>query len=88
MTLFFLVLVVIMKVSLCLAEGGYCLLIFVFFSRILTHRKIKYTDQSRKLATAKREFQLKFGTQHPDRKRLTMMDLIFYNPTTNPMSEK
>lgn len=45
--------------------------------------------QCRRLATARREFQMKFGVENPpDRKKLTMMDLIFYNPVTNPMSAR
>ena len=38
-----------------------------------------------RLAKARMEFQDKFGNETPDRNRLTMFDLIFYNPTTNPM---
>lgn len=50
-------------------------------------RKCRRTEQARKLATAKRDFLHKFrGDTPPDRHRLTMMDLIFYNPNTNPMS--
>ncbi|PSN53895.1 hypothetical protein C0J52_02440 [Blattella germanica] len=38
-----------------------------------------------RMAQARQEFQAKFRNQKPDRSRLTMYDLIFYNPTTNPM---
>lgn len=38
-----------------------------------------------RLAKARMEFQNKFRNKAPDRSRLTMFDLIFYNPTTNPM---
>jgi transcription factor TFIIIB component B'' len=38
-----------------------------------------------RMAKARQEFQNKFGNRAPDRSRLTMFDLIFYNPTTNPM---
>lgn len=51
----------------------------------VVQRKFKRTEQSRKLAEARREFLQKFGTAKPDRQKLTMMDLIFYNPSGNPM---
>lgn len=54
----------------------------------VVQRKFKRTEQSRKLAEARREFLQKFGTSKPDkpdRQKLTMMDLIFYNPSSNPM---
>ncbi|XP_076268306.1 transcription factor TFIIIB component B'' homolog Bdp1 [Rhynchophorus ferrugineus] len=51
-------------------------------------KKICRTDQSRKLAEARREFQKKFGTTNPDKQKLKMIDLIFYNPSTNPMSQQ
>lgn len=51
-------------------------------------RKCRRTEQARKLATARRDFLHKFkGDKPPERHRLTMMDLIFYNPTNNPMPE-
>lgn len=53
----------------------------------LIQRKCRRTEQSRRLAEARRDFYLKFGNQKPDREKLTMMDLIFYNPTTNLMSD-
>ncbi|XP_056631162.1 uncharacterized protein LOC130441479 [Diorhabda sublineata] len=43
------------------------------------------SDQTRKIAEARREFVRRFGFNKPERNRLTMMDLIFYNPDTNPM---
>ncbi|RZC40141.1 transcription factor TFIIIB component B'' -like protein, partial [Asbolus verrucosus] len=49
-------------------------------------RKCRRTEQSRKLAEARRDFIIKFGNKKPDRQKLTMIDLIFYNPTTNPMT--
>lgn len=52
---------------------------------VVIQRKWRRTEQSRKLAEARREFLEKFGDSKPDRQKLTMMDLIFYNPTTNPM---
>lgn len=51
----------------------------------IVQRKWKRTEQSRKLAEARREFLEKFGNSKPDRQKLTMVDLVFYNPTTNPM---
>lgn len=51
----------------------------------VVQRKFRRTEQSRKLAEARREFVQKFGTSKPDRHKLTMMDLIFFNPTSNPM---
>ncbi|KAJ8943991.1 hypothetical protein NQ314_009574 [Rhamnusium bicolor] len=52
----------------------------------IVQKKCNRTEQSRKLAEARREFQRRFGTSKPDRQRLTMIDLIFYNPTSNPMT--
>lgn len=52
---------------------------------IVIQKKWRRTEQSRKLAEARREFMDKFRDAKPDRQKLTMMDLIFYNPTTNPM---
>ncbi|XP_974424.2 transcription factor TFIIIB component B'' homolog [Tribolium castaneum] len=56
------------------------------FSSVI-QRKCRRTEQSRKLAEARRDFYLKFGHKKPDRQKLTMIDLIFYNPVTNPMSD-
>lgn len=43
------------------------------------------SDESQRIAMAKRDFQQRFNGQQPDKARLTMFDMIFYNPTTNPM---
>lgn len=51
----------------------------------IIQKKCNRTEQTRKLAEARREFQRRFGSNAPDRQKLTMMDLIFYNPETNPM---
>ncbi|XP_044737954.1 transcription factor TFIIIB component B'' homolog [Chrysoperla carnea] len=51
-------------------------------------RKVRRSDIAKKMAEAKRDFYNKFGTKTPDRQKLTMMDLIFYNPTSNPMLKK
>ncbi|CAH1116059.1 unnamed protein product [Phaedon cochleariae] len=50
-------------------------------------KKCIRSEQTRKLAEARREFQRKFGPNKPDRHKLTMMDLIFYNPESNHMLE-
>lgn len=50
-------------------------------------KKCRRSEQSRKLANARMDFYVKFGNNKPDRQKLTMIDLIFYNPTTNPMSD-
>lgn len=51
-------------------------------------KKTRRSQRARNLAEARREFIKKCGNGQPDRQRLTMMDLLFYNPTTNPMSRK
>ncbi|KAG5886501.1 hypothetical protein JTB14_014684 [Gonioctena quinquepunctata] len=48
-------------------------------------KKCNRSEQTRKLAEARREFQRRFGSEKPDRQKLTMMDLLFYNPKSNPM---
>lgn len=48
-------------------------------------KKQRRSDIARKMAEARKEFYYKFGSKTPDRNKLTMMDLIFYNPTSNPM---
>ncbi|XP_069681897.1 nucleolar protein dao-5 [Periplaneta americana] len=62
-------------------------------SRVCDEPEKKKKERSRRtpsscmlrMAKARMEFQNKFGNKRPDRSRLTMFDLIFYNPTTNPM---
>lgn len=51
-------------------------------------RKCRRTEQSNKMAEARRNFVNKFRNKEPDKHKLTMLDLIFYNPTTKPMSQK
>lgn len=48
-------------------------------------KKPKFNDFARKVADARREFQRKYEKIPPDRNSLRMIDLIFYNPSTNPM---
>lgn len=43
------------------------------------------SDESQRIAQAKRDFQQRFNGQQPDKAQLTMFDMIFYNPTSNPM---
>ncbi|KAL3285984.1 hypothetical protein HHI36_000498 [Cryptolaemus montrouzieri] len=57
------------------------------FSSVI-HRKCRRTEWSRKLAEARREFTRKFLYGKPDHKKLTMIDLIFYNPTTNQLKKE
>ncbi|KRT84632.1 hypothetical protein AMK59_2095, partial [Oryctes borbonicus] len=52
----------------------------------VVQRRYRRTGQSRKFAEARREFNMKFVNGKPDKQKLTMIDLIFYNPATNPMS--
>ncbi|XP_015436530.1 PREDICTED: transcription factor TFIIIB component B'' homolog [Dufourea novaeangliae] len=54
-------------------------------SRVGQKRRILVSESARKLAEARREFNLKHENKTPDRNKLTMYDLIYYNPITNPM---
>lgn len=54
-------------------------------SAVIATKKFVRNEQTRKLAEARLEFRRKFGFSTPDRQQLTMMDLIFYNPVTNPI---
>ncbi|KAK6643158.1 hypothetical protein RUM43_004661 [Polyplax serrata] len=51
-------------------------------------KRSKCSDFTKKLADARREFQKKYENTKPDRSTLKMIDLIFYNPATNPMESK
>ncbi|CAG9764498.1 unnamed protein product [Ceutorhynchus assimilis] len=51
-------------------------------------KKLVKTEQSKKLAEAKRDFQRRFGAKPPEKHKLRMIDLIYYNPETNPMSQQ
>lgn len=57
-------------------------------SKTLQKRRVLPSESSRKLAEARREFLLKHENKEPDRNKLKMYDLIYYNPTTNPMTKK
>ncbi|KAI4495203.1 hypothetical protein M0804_001404 [Polistes exclamans] len=48
-------------------------------------RRMLISESARKLAEARREFLLKHENKTPDRAKLTMYDLIYYNPVGNPM---
>lgn len=50
-------------------------------------RKFVISESARRMAEKRREFQLKHEDQLPDRAKLTMYDLIYYNPATNPMKQ-
>ncbi|KAF5280311.1 hypothetical protein FQR65_LT03120 [Abscondita terminalis] len=50
-------------------------------------RKCRRTEQSNKMAEARRNFINKFRNKDRDKNKLTMLDLIFYNPTTKPMRQ-
>lgn len=43
------------------------------------------TDGLSKVSTVRRDFTHRFNGQTPDKTRLTMFDMIYYNPITNPM---
>lgn len=51
-------------------------------------RRMVVSESARKLAEARREFLLKHENNTPDKSKLTMYDLIYYNPKTNPMKPK
>ncbi|KAH1006331.1 transcription factor TFIIIB component B'' homolog [Dendroctonus ponderosae] len=53
-----------------------------------TPKKIFRNEQTRRLAEARRDFHKRFGSAAPDKQQLRMIDLIFYNPNSNPMSQK
>lgn len=50
-------------------------------------RRMLVSESARKLAEARREFMLKHDNKTPDRSKLKMYDLIYYNPVTNPMKK-
>lgn len=50
-------------------------------------RRLTVSESAKKLADARREFMLKHENKTPDRSKLTMYDLIYYNPVTNPMTK-
>lgn len=54
----------------------------------IVQRKCRRSEQSYRMAEARRNFQNKFRNQTPEKQKLTMYDLIFYNPATKPMTQK
>lgn len=52
---------------------------------ILKRKRAKSNDLTRKMADARRDFHRRYEKIKPDRSSLRMIDLIFYNPATNPM---
>ena len=56
-------------------------------SKVGQKRRMLVSESARKLAEARREFHLKHENKTPDRSKLTMYDLIYYNPVTNPMKK-
>lgn len=56
-------------------------------SKVGQKRRILVSESARKLAEARREFHLRHENKTPDRSKLTMYDLIYYNPVTNPMKK-
>ncbi|XP_014292582.1 transcription factor TFIIIB component B'' homolog [Halyomorpha halys] len=56
--------------------------------KIRRPEKFTTSSYSKMGSLAKEQFLKKFGKQQePDASKLTMMDLIFYNPSTNPMPQ-
>ncbi|XP_014205758.1 transcription factor TFIIIB component B'' homolog [Copidosoma floridanum] len=51
-------------------------------------RRMVVSESARKLAEARRDFNMKHDKKTPDKSKLTMYDLIYYNPSTNPMKPK
>lgn len=45
------------------------------------------SEECQRVANAKREFNQRLNGNPPDKTRLTMYDLIYYNPSTNPMKK-
>lgn len=43
------------------------------------------SEESYRMVEARREFRHRFSGQPPDKTQLTMYDMIYYNPLTNPM---
>ncbi|XP_061390241.1 uncharacterized protein DDB_G0284459 [Musca vetustissima] len=55
-------------------------------SNVSSTHKSRRTDEHK--LNLKREFEARFSNGVPDKSALKMSDLIFYNPTTNPMEQK
>ncbi|XP_066249374.1 transcription factor TFIIIB component B'' homolog [Euwallacea similis] len=51
-----------------------------------SQKKVFRNEQSKKVAEARREFYRRNVANSPDKQKLKMIDLIYYNPTGTPMS--
>lgn len=51
----------------------------------MKQKRAMKSEELQRMSIAKREFNQKLSGKPPDKNRLTMYDLIYYNPTTNPM---
>lgn len=49
-------------------------------------KRMHRSEEFQRVANAKREFNQRLNGKVPDKSRLTMYDMIYYNPVTNPMS--
>lgn len=49
-------------------------------------KRMHRSEEFQRVANAKREFNQRLNGKAPDKSRLTMYDLIYYNPISNPMS--
>ncbi|KAK7871488.1 hypothetical protein R5R35_010208 [Gryllus longicercus] len=47
--------------------------------------KRKMSSMAKQLSEARRDFEIRFSNKKPERSALRMFDLIYYNPSTNPM---
>lgn len=59
-------------------------IVFLFSGKL--KRSIR-SEEFQRVANAKREFQQRLNGNPPDKTRLTMYDMIYYNPTSNPMTK-
>lgn len=50
------------------------------------NKRSNRSEEYQRVANAKREFNQRLNGKPPDKSRLTMYDLIYYNPLTNPMT--
>lgn len=49
-------------------------------------KRMHRSEEFQRVANAKREFNQRLNGKTPDKSRLTMYDMIYYNPVSNPMS--
>lgn len=49
-------------------------------------KRMHRSEEFQRVANAKREFNQRMNGKAPDKSRLTMYDMIYYNPVTNPMT--